>query len=176
MKDALAVSESGSNGRPLFGGAFSLPPGRVGARPGIIQCGASRAGSSVDRASASGAEGRRFESCPARHSHILGERQGETVAPSHRGEFFLDDAVTREGDSRKGRPSRCTAGPARSSESLFAGSRTRARAPSCSPSQSRSGRRGCCHLASCRSLLFEGRPAPCQFAELQDANRGITAR
>jgi hypothetical protein len=26
VKDALAVSESGSNGRPLFGGAFSYPP------------------------------------------------------------------------------------------------------------------------------------------------------
>ena len=31
------------------------------------------AGSSVDRASASGAEGRRFESCPARHKTTTGE-------------------------------------------------------------------------------------------------------
>ena len=85
MKDALAVSESGSNGRPLFGGVFSLcvkarplfPAhlrvgsgrrglGRVESAPGV-----SCARSSVDRASASGAEGRRFESCRARHEHLF---------------------------------------------------------------------------------------------------------
>ena len=39
----------------------------------------SRACSSVDRASASGAEGRRFESCRARHCNLFGQRQRQSV-------------------------------------------------------------------------------------------------
>ena len=59
MKDALVISESGSNeGPPLRRGPSSLCV--------TIRTPAACAGSSADRASASGAEGRRFESCPAR--------------------------------------------------------------------------------------------------------------
>ena len=42
----------------------------------------SRACSSVDRASASGAEGRRFESCRARHFNPLGQRQRQSARAS----------------------------------------------------------------------------------------------
>ena len=47
---------------------------------------ASRACSSADRASASGAEGRRFESCRARSNNLFGQRQRQTVGVGGWGE------------------------------------------------------------------------------------------
>ena len=46
----------------------------------------------MDRASASGAEGRRFESCRARHCNVFRQRQRLAVRVGRRGKPDTDDA------------------------------------------------------------------------------------
>ena len=77
LRRARYPSQLSGPATPVGAPLLSLPPVRsVAARPGPAP---SRARSSVDRALASGAEGRRFESCRARHCNLFWQGQGEAV-------------------------------------------------------------------------------------------------
>ena len=68
---------------PSVRGFYALREHETNRRP--------RACSSVDRASASGAEGRRFESCRARHYNLFRQRQRQSVRVVRRGKPDTDD-------------------------------------------------------------------------------------
>jgi hypothetical protein len=103
-----SVSWTLSRGRPPAGVSF-----RPVAAPAAA---ASRACSSADRASASGAEGRRFESCRARFSNNFGQRQREAVAVGLWGQAGRDELPTSDDDPL---------GPAVSSGGLSKATRSR---------------------------------------------------
>ena len=119
-----------------------------------------RACSSVDRASASGAEGRRFESCRARQCNLFGWHQRESVGVRRRSEPDEHDLPPCDGDpvvdgvEQVGLLSRNLSGPSTLLTTPGATSR---------PARARSHRRSCARGSPWQSggrATARGRPRP----------------